>query len=65
PRRPPRAPHPQDAAARTAALGMAVLALLMVAVALSGAARARRIGRPGLLMRIDAHMTRLILGRNS
>lgn len=41
------------------------LALAMVAVALNGASKGRRRRRPGVLTRLDAAVTVLILGRNS
>ncbi|MGY6629330.1 MAG: hypothetical protein ACXIVL_12500 [Oceanicaulis sp.] len=47
------------------ALMPGLLALAMVAAALSGASKGRRQRRPGVLTRLDAAMTVLILGRNS
>ncbi|KAA5804697.1 hypothetical protein F1654_01455 [Alkalicaulis satelles] len=60
-----RAPAPRDQGLRLAAFALAALAFLLVAAALSGAALARRTGRAGVLARLDAAMSRLILGRNS
>lgn len=47
------------------ALVPGLLALAMVAAALNAASKGRRHRRPGALMRLDAAMTVLILGRNS
>lgn len=56
---------PRRAVLIALALVPGLLALAMVAAALNGASKGRRQRRPGVLMRLDAAMTVLILGRNS